>query len=322
MRLLALLMIGAPWLASAGFGDFLNKDKLKDLGDNIKNKGNDIVFDALNDRTERITDVCRNVDKDLPGDFWGQSNWMKDLRDDRRITSLYLPGTHDSGAVQGGFFSQTQALSIYQQLRSGIRFLDVRVALSARQLHVYHGITYQGKSFVDVLNDIRRFLNENNRDFVIMRLRRENDKDDSNEIKNTFLRDYDQFKNMFYFGKSIGDTEVRDVRGKIIVLEDRFDSGIQNRKDYFGNIDQQDKWDAADVNDKKNHINNFKNSNRNSNKLSLNYFSFAANMKSLNPSVSACQINSLAREGNATPQVMIFDMPSLQIVREVYKRNF
>jgi 1-phosphatidylinositol phosphodiesterase len=318
MRILPLLLLGVPYV-SAGF---LDKEKLKELGSKIKREANDIAFDVLNDRVERITDVCRNTKSNLPGHFDGQSAWMKDLQDNRRITTLYLPGSHDSGATQGGFFSQTQALTIYEQLRSGIRFIDIRVGLSAKQLHIFHGITYQDKSFLDVLKDIRRFLNENPREFVVMRLRREKDNDNQDEVKNAFHNDYNQFRDMFYYGKNIGDIEVRDVRGKIVVLEERFDTGINNGLDYFASIEAQDKWDAKDINDKKNHIQAFINQQRNHSRLSLNYFSLSATIKNLNPSISACDINAIAKGGNATPQVMIFDMPSLQIIKEVYKRNF
>jgi len=68
-------------------------------------------------------------------------NWMSGISGDRRLNEINIPGTHDSGmrstkchynASLGDFahmsqMAQTQALYIDEQLRAGVRILDIRI---------------------------------------------------------------------------------------------------------------------------------------------------------------------------------------------------
>lgn len=61
---------------------------------------------------------------------------MKNLNDSTDVSTLSIPGTHDSATYATpcyGFvkLSQCQVLSIKEQLSSGIRYLDIRI----RQIH-------------------------------------------------------------------------------------------------------------------------------------------------------------------------------------------
>jgi hypothetical protein len=70
---------------------------------------------------------------------YGPGNWMKNMYDvikDRQIQHVIMPGTHDSGMstisgkILGGGISentQTQGISIYDQLYAGARYFDLRV---------------------------------------------------------------------------------------------------------------------------------------------------------------------------------------------------
>ncbi|KAH6603954.1 hypothetical protein Trco_007400 [Trichoderma cornu-damae] len=70
---------------------------------------------------------------------YGPGNWMKNIYNvikDRQIQHVIMPGTHDSGMstisgkILGGGISentQTQGISIYDQLRAGARYFDLRV---------------------------------------------------------------------------------------------------------------------------------------------------------------------------------------------------
>ena len=59
----------------------------------------------------------------------GSADWMAALPDDTPLSSLVIPGTHDSATqfVQLAFFSKCQALSVGQQLEAGFRYLDIRL---------------------------------------------------------------------------------------------------------------------------------------------------------------------------------------------------
>ena len=60
----------------------------------------------------------------------GSADWMSRLSDEKLISEVVLPGTHDSATqyVQLAFFSKCQALSIKEQLEAGFRYLDVPVS--------------------------------------------------------------------------------------------------------------------------------------------------------------------------------------------------
>ena len=59
----------------------------------------------------------------------GSADWMAALPDDTPLSSLVIPGTHDSATqyVQLAYFSKCQALSVGQQLEAGFRYLDIRL---------------------------------------------------------------------------------------------------------------------------------------------------------------------------------------------------
>lgn len=91
------------------------------------------------------------------------------------INKIVWPGTHDSATNKIGIpmisrpFAQCQKLSIYQQLCTGTRVLDIRVQEDRR---VCHGIlkTYS----VDVvINDVKKFLSETQSEIIILEIRTE-----------------------------------------------------------------------------------------------------------------------------------------------------
>jgi len=71
-----------------------------------------------------------------PESYAHSSSWMKALDSSKRLTSLILPGSHNSGSFitkdplgPVGRFVQCQEHSFYRQLMSGVRSLDIRVSL-------------------------------------------------------------------------------------------------------------------------------------------------------------------------------------------------
>ena len=86
----------------------------------------------------------------------GASDWMADLDDDRALTSLAIPGTHDSGALYSiaDVAGKCQSLSVSEQLRAGVRFFDIRLQLRGDKLAVVHSFVDQMTDFAVVLDDI------------------------------------------------------------------------------------------------------------------------------------------------------------------------
>ncbi|KAG1926597.1 PLC-like phosphodiesterases superfamily protein [Pimephales promelas] len=62
----------------------------------------------------------------LPKNY--QIGWMANLNDEKLVTELTIPGTHDSLALHGGPAAECQAWSLEDQLNAGIRYFDLRVS--------------------------------------------------------------------------------------------------------------------------------------------------------------------------------------------------
>lgn len=86
------------------------------------------------------------------------------LPDTTAITSICLPGTHESLALFGWPISTCQSpeSSIEKQLSDGIRYLDIRLAPKGQpgkeRLLAYHGITDERIEFGKVLQECYTFL--------------------------------------------------------------------------------------------------------------------------------------------------------------------
>lgn len=103
-----------------------------------------------------------------------QPSWMGALRDDTPLTSLSVPGTHDTMTYAiGGDVLRCQNRNLTAQLAAGLRYVDVRARLRDDALHVYHGDGDTGFSYQDVLLELFAFLARNPTEAVVMRLKQE-----------------------------------------------------------------------------------------------------------------------------------------------------
>ncbi|KAL2477096.1 PLC-like phosphodiesterases superfamily protein [Forsythia ovata] len=131
-----------------------------------------------------LFDMKQSNGSEYPGSDYHPSdrkNWMSGLNPDKvQINQIVWPGTHDSATNKIGFpfvtrpFAQCQSLSIYQQLVTGARVLDIRVQEDRR---VCHGIlvTYS----VDiVIEHVKKFLSETHSEVIILEIRTEFGHDD------------------------------------------------------------------------------------------------------------------------------------------------
>uniref|UniRef100_A0A1J3HQ39 1-phosphatidylinositol phosphodiesterase n=2 Tax=Noccaea caerulescens TaxID=107243 RepID=A0A1J3HQ39_NOCCA len=97
---------------------------------------------------------------------------MNRLPNNLIVSQASIPGTHDSGTFDCSWYqacdsSQCQSWNIYNQLRAGIRYLDLRIDIRSDYLAIGHG-PYQFMALHDALRDVARFLRENPSEFVIL----------------------------------------------------------------------------------------------------------------------------------------------------------
>lgn len=113
--------------------------------------------------------------------------WMKDRWEqikDQRLWQLALPASHDSacygkcwiGMVGAAIKddcprSQTQGANIYEQLSYGIRHFDLRFRRCNGIHYVMHGSDVFETKLADVLGDIRKFLDETEREILTLQFR-------------------------------------------------------------------------------------------------------------------------------------------------------
>ncbi|MFK7977734.1 MAG: hypothetical protein AB8C02_16510, partial [Halioglobus sp.] len=131
-------------------------------------------------------------------------NWMASLDDNLKLSEISIPGTHDTmadcpGVVCGPAplpkdITQTQSMTLPQQLVSGIRALDIRLryqnvlSVIANPLSpadcaeddgaeecayfLYHGIIPMGTSFqANVMSVVTDFLVNNPSETIVMRVK-------------------------------------------------------------------------------------------------------------------------------------------------------
>ncbi|KAM4055065.1 phosphatidylinositol-specific phospholipase c, X domain-containing protein [Hirsutella rhossiliensis] len=106
--------------------------------------------------------------------------WMRELHDDWPLALLSIPGTHNSPTCYKALPSvRCQAVDVPDQLRNGVRFLDVRVSVNPDDdalalVHSAFPISLTGnKYFGDMLDHLYRFIDENPSETIVMSVKRE-----------------------------------------------------------------------------------------------------------------------------------------------------
>lgn len=189
-------------------------------------------------------------------------NWMENIPDETKLSSMSIPGTHDSCTqnVDMRYIFQCQDASIATQLKCGYRYLDMRLVLEKRSgqetLVLKHNIARckvsdspfaRTLTLADVLKDVYAFLNEHPSETVIMCMKAENSKDDVAAVQKALYAMIDQASERWYLKNEI--PTMGAVRGRI-VLATRFDDKLQVGSDrcglYFGWADQGDRTVLTD----------------------------------------------------------------------------
>lgn len=164
-------------------------------------------------------------------------SWMAAVPDHINLSSLSIPGTHDTMTygMPDNIWLQCQNHNLSTQLRSGLRYFDIRGRLVNDTIGIYHSIGYTGYTFTDVVHDMFDFLEENPSEAIIMRLKEEGkpvgqEARDRNmtfeEVFNDFRFTKDTaagFEKHLFQPESPSEADflptLGDLRGKILLLE-------------------------------------------------------------------------------------------------------
>ncbi len=165
---------------------------------------------------------------------------MKSLSDILKISEINIPGTHDSCAfaVQYPFLSKCQDMTISEQLKSGIRFLDIRVEKDGTRLKLVHDIAdcknphkRKEKLYLEnVINDCENFLSENPSETILLSYKRD-DGANQEETFDIFFEEYLNNNPLWYTENRI--PILKEVRGKIVLLNrDNIDKTNEKYTDF------------------------------------------------------------------------------------------
>lgn len=163
------------------------------------------------------------------------SSWMGGIPDERRLSEITIPGTHDTMALHDAplpDIARTQSMDLGKQLRAGVRFLDIRCRHLDDGFEIYHGPIDQHSDFTAVLNTVHEFLRAHPSETVIMSVKEEyTPKHNTRSFVQTFMSHVALHPGMWELGEGIPSLGVQgtpgSVRGKIVLLR-RFACEVAN----------------------------------------------------------------------------------------------
>ena len=179
------------------------------------------------------------------GTTQNRSNWMDWIPDSMHLSELSLPGTHDTmtGGVGliGHDIARTQSMSLYNQLVSGIRVLDIRAKYNGDSFPIHHGSIKLGMDFDFVLSVVQDFLRKNPTESVFMRFKQEDSSASDVEMEILFKKYYDKYKDIFWVNTNeSNDPQMGEFRGKLVLLADVL--SLEKYGLSYRDIDKQDAY--------------------------------------------------------------------------------
>ena len=265
--------------------------------------------------------------------------WMDNVDDACLITSLSIPGTHDSGATHSIFdvAGKCQDTTITEQLNFGVRFLDIRLKLIEDELVIVHSFVDQKLTFEKVLMTITKYIKENPSEFLIVSIKED---DDALKPLSTFneavLKAINEYRDIIVNDNNLPNT-VGEARGKIYLLS-RFESTVgipayHGWKDSTSfNLDSiyiQDNYCIDDIEEK---ICDIKDAisycNSNDGELVINFTScYLDNASPPSYAASAAKrINpwflDYVDDFEGKLGIVVMDFMSIELAESIYRRNY
>lgn len=204
---------------------------------------------------------------------WNQvnsSDWMEYVDDDKQISEITIPGSHDSATqyISFSYFAQCQEDSIATQLENGVRFLDIRLKSEEKEdkidLKLSHGflsckvsssIFAEKLTFKSVIEECYNFLDNHPKEIIIMAIKHEYGKQTAEEVQNAIYDIIGDKKEAYWYLKN-ENPKVEEVRGKIVLArryQDKNKFGDETGglnfqwKDQSGNYVEESSYEENEV---------------------------------------------------------------------------
>lgn len=260
---------------------------------------------------------------------------MSRIADETLVNTLTIPGSHDTmtSGCSAPYY-RTQSLTLQEQLECGVRFLDIRLT---KEMLAAHREWISDIDVEHIFEDIRRFLDDNPSEFLMVRIQNANErKDDFTEYAEALLPHIRTHRSLFWSPSPTGNGSVwptvGDLRGKILAFEcSPREFGLTDLDGetwavpWHDNpdISLQDLWDGPPVDVKIREILRHHESDAHGERLVLNHVS-ATNGVPGNPANYAQEINPavLSSLGSLSGRgVLIFDFVDAEITRRTWDSN-
>lgn len=167
---------------------------------------------------------------DLTAAYSDPVSWMSHLSDDKYISEITIPGTHNSCArnVVLGYSMRCQKTDVLEQLSDGYRYLDFRIALQDTEqgsdiimVHEFAKCHESGSIFSgylyfdDVMADVYSFLQQNPEETVVVNIKIEDNEHSVADIQKLLLSKIKSNKDYWYTGGDI--PTLGQVRGRVVL---------------------------------------------------------------------------------------------------------
>lgn len=245
--------------------------------------------------------------------------WMKGLADRTPLCQMFVPGTHGSAAQEGGICVECQNWSVQDQLRCGIRSLDICIFHHHDGLPLCHGAWMLTTTFEGLAKKLEEFLNEHPSETILTRVKLDSDlgrhtKSFEDEVRRRFVD----------ASKWISPDRwpcLGDVRGKVVMYHGH--KGLVNRE-LERRCDVQDDHESARGDLKWNVVAEHSQKPRQAGVMFVNYSSAHGGGTGPFPIDVAQEVNYLLwrHAESLQPGIYNMDFPGGDLIQSIYQRYF
>ena len=257
---------------------------------------------------------------DTPAEY--NLDWMKDIPNEKKISQMTIPGTHDSLSLFGICCARTQVWSFPDQMRAGLRYFDIRLRNIDNTLRAFHAFVDQRVTFDSILLFAFNFLDENPSETIIMEIIAEHETKNCTKSMDELYEEYIKNYKERIFEYNDRDVTMGEIRGKVLMI--KVFHGSTRR---IPNFQIQNNWTVNFrffINEKKRRIKEFFNRavTIKDEKIYLNYLSASSDYAMMTPYTAACKCNLIPMRYTGRMGIVLADYPGEDLIKHLIKQNF
>ena len=257
-------------------------------------------------------------------------DWMKEIPDDVLLSSITIPGTHDSFAykIKGianiiSYAAKTQTWNFEKQLRAGLRYFDARLRLYNNTLHCFHGPIDLIDTFDIILKTLADFITKHKSETIMMQLVSEYDDANCTKTMDEMYEEYTaKYKDLIkeYDGNV---PKMGEVRGKIFFIKI-----FKGSTRFIPNFHIQNNWTCntiSKIGKKKKKIRTQFHRSLTENDESnffLNYLSCSSDYILMSPLAAAKECNKVVFDYKGRLGIVLCDFPGEGLIEYLIMQNF